>query len=152
MSENTPEYEQWKQEMETALDVLVAQNFKRLYTLHGSERLHVWGEIASNLYGRYGLTEIKLRDPEFGLKKKKEHCIYVNMEIYMLEEFPWELDNARTYRFVEQYGKLPKQATKEWSEFELEERVETERRREESYNRVSLALRKFAAEHSQKTL
>lgn len=146
MSENTPEYEQWKIEMKKALDDLVARDFEKLYLSHDSDRLNVWGEIASNLYDLYGLTDIKTDDSEYKLKRKKEHCISVNMEIYIMEEFPWELDNARTYRFVKQYEKLPKQAPDEWDKFELDKKMEERRKSIESDSRVMFALHQFRLE------
>jgi len=114
---------EWESEVEKELDFLVAKNFIRLYEAKDSEYTQIWGEISRKLHEKYDLLKIELNDPEYSIKKQKQHFVGMSVEIYHMEEFPTELSDPRTYRFVKQYGKLPKQAQNEWKNFELEKRI-----------------------------
>lgn len=136
-------YEEWKKEMKGELDSLVAKNFERLYTSKGDERLKIWGRISYQLYSKYKIIHLKEIDPDYELKKKMENCLYINLRLYVEKEFPWELSNDRIYRFVNQYGKLPKQLPDEWGNFELEDRLKEEEGEEASHQRIMNALKKY---------
>lgn len=136
-------YEEWKKEMKGELDSLVAKNFERLYTSKGDERLKVWGGISYQLYSKYNLINLQETDLNYESKKKMENCLYINLRLYVEKEFPWELSNDRTFRFVKQYGKLPKQLPDEWGNFELEDRLREEEREEASHQRIMNTLKKY---------
>ena len=91
MSRIKQKYGKWKSEMENELDDLVAKHFERLYNAKGSEYSKIWVEISRELYEKYDLMNLDKKDPEYELKCKKEHCIYINMRIYVEKEFPYEL-------------------------------------------------------------
>ena len=148
MAERLPGHEEWKAGVEVALDNLVAKNFERLYNGSDSEKHNAWIEISTKLYQKYDLWNIPYNDLDYELKQKKKFYIHVSMETYIMEIFPHELSNSRTYRFVKQYGKLPKQAPKEGDNFELEERIREGIKRKDSNERVRLALQNFNTNHS----
>jgi len=145
---DTDKYNAWKQQVDAELDSLVAQNFSRLYHANG-EYGTIWGEISRELHRRYDLLGVKSGDPEFELKQRMQHYVGVSLEIYRLEEFPHELMTDRTSRFVQQYGKLPKQLPDEWGRFELEERVQAGNRRREEREEFMAVLDDYAARHPQ---
>jgi len=136
------EYDAWKENMKIELDNLVANNFDRLYHSKSSETTKIWGEISGELYKKYDLVDISCTNPKYEMKRKMQHCIFMNIYFYSFEEFPWELSDPRTYRFVKQYGKLPKQAPDEWDKFELEERVKAGEARKLQIKRFKDALNK----------
>ena len=134
--------------MKEGLDNLVAANFKELYLNFDSKRYYqIWGEISGELYQKYDLIDISCDDSDYELKCKKEHCIHINMRIYLEKEFPWELFHKRVYRFVKQYGKLPKQAPDEWNDFESDEREQAGIERRKSYEAINSAVREFERKH-----
>lgn len=136
------EYDKWKEYMKKELDTLVANNFDRLYHSRGSETTKIWGEISGELYKKYDLVGISCTDSQYEIKRKMQHCIFMNVYNYSFEEFPWELSDPRTYRFVKQYCKLPKQAPDDWDKFELEERVKAGEARKLQIARFKDALNK----------
>jgi hypothetical protein len=132
-------------QVDADLDTLVAKNFDKLYHASRSEYNEIWTNMSRELYTRYGLLEH--RDSNDKETKRRVHYLSMAIEIYSEEEFPHELQDDRTYRFVMQYGKLPKQASDEWEQFELKQRVEEGRERKEDRERFNTFLRQYAAEH-----
>jgi len=135
MTKVLPKHEIWKQNVEHDLDNLVANNFEKIY-FHGSEA-KIWGEIQSELLKKYGLLNISNTTPAYNLKNEQMKYIALSIEIYMMEDFPHNLSDSRTYRFVKQYGKLPKQLPNEWARFEPEQIakiMEHSRKQEEMWN------------------
>ncbi len=149
MNKSNKGYEVWKAKIELELDNLVAKNFEKLYNTSDSKYSKIWGEISRELHQRYGLIGVSYNDPEYKFKKHKQRYIGLSVETYQMEEFPWELSHSRAYRFVKQYGKLPKQLPKEWNNFELEERIRKGIKRKDSNERVRLALQNFNTKHSE---
>ena len=148
MYRDTQEYRIWKIEVQQVLDNLVAQNFEKL--CNAGERSNynkIWGGISRELYQKYGLLEDSKDKVEYERQQQQRHYLSVAMGIYSEEEFPWELSDSRTHRFVKQYGKLPKQLLHEWHNFELEERVRAGIERRKSNGRVRLALQSFENNH-----
>ena len=142
MYDKSDDCEKWKQKIGLALDNWVATNFERLYFAARSDYNTIWGEISSELYKKEGLIGIMPDDSEYLIKRQKQRYISLLIEIYSEEEFPFELHDERTCRFVKQYGKLPKQAPDEWDKFELEERVKAGEARRLQIKRFKDALNK----------
>ena len=116
---NNKMYAKWETDMEQYLDDLVVKNYFRLYNADIQEYDKIWGEISNELNQKYDLLGLAPDQPEYEIKRKKQNSIFINIRLYSEKEFPWELLNKKTYNFVRLYNKLPKQAPKEWRDYQL---------------------------------
>ncbi len=137
-------YEEWKKGVDIQLDNLVAKNYEKIYLSKEGGYMKVWGEISKELFSQYDLME----QSEDSIAKKKRDYLYISMRHYSEKEFPWELSDERTYRFVNQYGKLPKQLPNEWANFEIEDRQRLIREETESHDRIMNFFKRYKQEHS----
>jgi len=147
MKKDTLKFGSWKSEVERVLDTLVTDNFDRLYNAGTRSKYDaVWKEISTNLYSKLGLSGKYSHDED---STSKHEYVSSTIEIYAEEEFPLELRNERTYRFVMKYTILPKYSQDKWEHFESEQKSQNGIERKQSDERVRKALQKFEFAHSE---
>lgn len=112
--------DEWKDTLDAVLERLMTPHFSFLYEQSGDEYYKQWGTIAADLLKEYQLENVVEADPEYSVKKEKQDWILDRILAYSTRIFPSEYQDDRTYRFVNQYGQLPKHLPSEWNAFDAE--------------------------------